>query len=80
MSKRHTVSLNHVISVCDYMLDHMDCVMRASVKKQTQCKEDLFLAVKLARQKRSKYYAEVTPTTGILLISAHILNSFQTLQ
>jgi len=36
-----------------------------------QRKEDLFFAVKLARQKLSKYYAELTPTTGIHLISAH---------
>jgi hypothetical protein len=32
--------------------------------------------VKLARQKLAKYYAEVTPSTGILLISAHILDPF----
>jgi hypothetical protein len=32
--------------------------------------------VKLAQQKLSKYYAEVTPTTGMLLISAHILLPF----
>jgi len=32
--------------------------------------------VKLARHKLSKYYTEVTPTTGMLLISAHILDSF----
>jgi len=38
--------------------------------------EDLFFAVKCARQKLSKYYTEVTPTTGILLISAHILDLF----
>jgi hypothetical protein len=32
--------------------------------------------VKLASQKVSKYYAEVTPTTGMFLISAHILDPF----
>ena len=32
------------------------------------------IAVKLARQKLSKYYAEVTPMTDMLLISAHILD------
>jgi len=36
--------------------------------------------VKLARQKLSNYYAEVIPTTGMLLSSAHILNPFGKLQ
>ena len=36
----------------------------------------MFFSVKLARQKLSKYYAEVTPTTGMLLISAHIHDPF----
>jgi len=40
----------------------------------------LFFAVKCARKKLSKYYTEVTPTTGILLISAHNLDLFQKLQ
>jgi hypothetical protein len=58
------------------MFDHMDGVMRALAKKKTQRKEDLFLAVKLARQKLSKYHAEVTPTMGMVLIFAHILDCF----
>jgi len=58
------------------MFDHMDGVMQSLAKKKTQWKEDLFFAVKLARQKLSKYYAEVTPTTGMLLMSAHILYPF----
>jgi len=58
----------------------MDGVMRALAKKKTPWKEDLFFAVKLARQKLSKYYAEVTSTTGILLISAHILDPFRKLR
>jgi hypothetical protein len=33
--------------------------------------------VKLARQTLSKYYIEVTPMTGMLLFSAHILDLFQ---
>ena len=34
--------------------------------------------MKLARQRLSKYYASVTPTTGmLLLISAHILDLFR---
>ena len=42
--------------------------------------EDLVFTVKLAWQKLSKYYAEVTPTTGMLRMSAHILNHFWKLQ
>jgi len=76
MSKRHTVTLHHVITLYNDMFDHMDGVMRALAKKETQWKEDLFFAVKLARQKLSKYYAEVTPTTLMLLISAPILDPF----
>jgi hypothetical protein len=52
----------------------MDGVMQAVAKKRTQWKKDLFFAVKLAPQKLSKYYAEVTPTTRVLLVSAHVLN------
>ena len=62
------------------MFDHMDGVLRALVKKKTQRKEDLYFAVKSARQKLSKDYAEVTPTTGMLLISAHILDLFRKLR
>jgi hypothetical protein len=74
MSQRHTVPLHHVITVYNDMFDHMDGVMGALAKKKTQWKEDLFFAVKLARQKLSKYYTVVTPTTGMHLISAPILN------
>jgi len=80
MSKRHTVTLHHVITVYNVMFDHMDGVMRALAKKKTQWKEDLFFAVKSAQQKVSKYYAEVTPTTGMLLISAEILDPFRKLR
>jgi len=48
MSKRHTVTLHHVITVYNDMFDHMDGVMRALPKMKTQWKEDLFFAVKLA--------------------------------
>jgi hypothetical protein len=80
MSKRHTVTLHHVITVYNDMFDHMDDVMRAFAKKKTQWMEDLFFAVKCVRQKLSKYYTEVTPTTGMLLITAHILDPFQKLR
>jgi len=80
MSKRHTVTLHYVITVYIDVFDHMDGVMRALAKKKTQWKEDLFFTVRLARQKLSKYYAEVSATTGMLLISAHILDPFRNLR
>jgi hypothetical protein len=58
----------------------MDGVMQALAKKKTQWKENLFFAVKLARQKLSKYYAKVTPTMGMLLNSSQILDSFRKVQ
>jgi hypothetical protein len=79
MSKRHTVTWHHVITVYNDMFDHMDGVMRALAKKKSHWKEDWFFAVKLARQKLSKYYAEVSPMTGMLLISLHILDPFRKL-
>jgi len=51
-------------------------MMRALARRKTQWKEDLFVAVKFAEQKLSKYNAEVTPTTGMFLISAQILDPF----
>jgi len=69
MSKRYTVTLHHVITVYNDMFDHMDGVMGALAKKKTQWREDLFFAVKLARQKLSMYHAEVTPTTGVKMVA-----------
>ena len=80
MSKRHTVTLHHVITVDNDMFDHMDGVMRPLARKKTRWKEDLFFAVKSARPKLSKYYAVVTLTTGKRLISAHILDPFRKLR
>jgi len=62
------------------MFDHIDGVIRALAKKMTQWKEDLFIAVKCARHKYSKYYTEVTPRTGMLLITAQILDPFRKLR
>jgi hypothetical protein len=53
------------------MFDHMDGVMQAFAKKKTQWNEDLFFTVKLARQRLSEYYNEVTPMTDMFLLSAH---------
>jgi hypothetical protein len=58
----------------------MDGVMRDLAKKKTQWKEDLSFVAKLAQQKLPTYYAEVTPTMGALLISAHILYPFRELR
>jgi hypothetical protein len=71
MWKRHTVTLHHVITVYNDMFDHLDGVMRSLTKKRTPWKEDLFFAVKLAKKKLPKYYTEVIPTMGMLLISMH---------
>jgi hypothetical protein len=80
MSKRHTITLHPVITVYNDMFDHMDGVMRALARKKTQWKEDLFFAMKFAPQKLSKYYTEVTPTTSMLFILAHILDPFRKLR
>jgi hypothetical protein len=77
MSKRHIITLYHLIPVYNDMFHHMDGVMRALAKKNTQWKEGLFIAVNLARQKLSKYFTVVSPMTGILLISAYILDPFR---
>jgi len=79
MSKRHTGTLYYVITLYNDMFDHMYGVMGDLAKQRTQWEEDLFLALRLTQQKLSKYYAEVTPTTVMLLISAQILHPFQKL-
>jgi hypothetical protein len=48
MSKKHTVTLHHVMTVYNDMFDHMDGVNQALAKKKTQKNRDLFFAVKLA--------------------------------
>jgi hypothetical protein len=62
------------------MFDHMDGIRRALVKKQAEWKEDLFVDLKFAWQKLSKYYAEVTPMMCMFPISAHILHPFRKLR
>jgi len=80
MSRRHSVTFHYVITVYNDMFDSMDGIMWALAKKKTQWREDLFFTVKLARQKLSNYYAEVTPSTAMHLISAHILDPFRKLR
>jgi hypothetical protein len=80
MSQRHTVTLNHIITVYNDIFDTMHGIMRTLAKKKTQWKEDLFFAVMLAQQKHSKYYAEVTATVGMYHTSAPSLDPFRKLQ
>jgi len=79
MLKWHKVTLHHVITVYIDMFQHMDGIMWALTKKQTRWNEDLEYAVKFAWPKLSKCYREVTPTAGMLRISALILDRFQML-
>jgi len=58
------------------MFDHMDGITQALAKKNTPRKKDLFFAAKLAQQKWSENYAEMTPTMGMLYISPPILDPF----
>jgi hypothetical protein len=62
------------------MFDHIDGVMQAFAKTMTGWKEDFSFTVKVAQQKMSKYYTQVTGTTGMFLISTHIIDCFRTLQ
>jgi len=80
MLKRHTVTVHHVITVYCHMMDHTDGILWALATKKTPWMEDLYFAVKLAWQKLSRYYTELTPTMGMLLISAHILDPFSKLR
>jgi len=54
--------------------------MGALAKKKIRLKEHLFFAVMLTRLKLSKYCAEVTATTGMLLICEVILGPFRKLR
>jgi len=80
MWKRHAVTLHQVITNCNDKFDQMDGLMQALPRKKTQWKEDLYFTIKLARMKQSKFYDDMTPTMGMLLISAHILDPLWKLQ
>jgi len=79
MSKRHTARLHHVITVYNLMFHHMDGVMRHLAKQMFRWKEDLFFAVKLVRQMVPKALTQVTPSTGMVTMTGHILDPFRTL-
>jgi len=74
MSQRYTVTLHPACTVYKDMFDQMYGVMWVLADMKTQWKVDLFFAVKLLVQKLSKYYTEVTPAMGKLLIAANILD------
>jgi hypothetical protein len=76
MSKRYSVTMHHVITLYNNMFDYMHGMMRTLAQHNSQWNEDLFFAVKLARQKLSKYYLEVTPKTYMVRIYPQILNPF----
>jgi hypothetical protein len=59
------------------MFAHIDGVMPALDMKITQWNDDVFFTVKFVRQKWSKYYPDLTPMTGMLLMSAHIHDPVQ---
>jgi hypothetical protein len=75
MSKWHKGTLYYDTTIYNSMLHDMDRVMRLLAKNMTQWKEDIYSAVKVAWQKLSKLYAEVTTTPGVLLIATLILDS-----
>jgi len=74
---------SHIASHCHSVQSHVRSYGRhdaSLAQKKTPWMEELFFTVKLARQKLSKFYAEVTRTTGMPLISAHILDPIRMLQ
>ena len=79
MSKQPMVTLRHIITVFNDIFDHMDGVMQALAKRMTELKGDLYFTVKFVRQMQSNYYAEVTPTMAMPVISAHV-DPFQKLR
>jgi len=78
--KRHSVTLHHVITVYHDTLNHRYGVIRALAKMKTPWNENLYCTVKWTWQKLSKSYTEATPTTAMLVISAHFLDLFRTLR
>jgi hypothetical protein len=78
--KRHMVTWHYDSTVYNDMFDHIDGIIEALVKMMTEWRQDLLFVMKFARQKLSKSFFEVTPTTSLHLISAHTLNSFPKLR
>jgi len=55
MSKWLTVPPHHVRILFNGLFHHQDAVMQPPPKKKTQWEDDLYFAVKFARQKLLKY-------------------------
>jgi hypothetical protein len=79
MPIRHMVTIHHNLTLYNDMFDHMDSVVGALDHTKTKWKEDSFFTVKFVRQKMFKYYTEITSTSGMALISAHMVDSFRKL-
>jgi len=67
--KWHMVTLHPVITAYNNMFNHMDGIMRAFAKNQTDRKHDRDFIANYAWQMLSKIYAHVAPPIGTLLIS-----------
>jgi hypothetical protein len=61
------------------MFDHTDGVMHLFAKKKTHWKEDMFFTQKIDRLKLSIYYPDMSPTAGIHLISAQLVDPIHNL-
>jgi hypothetical protein len=76
MLTSHAVTLHHIITVYNDLLNLLNGVMQAWVNKKNKWTEALYFAKKFAIVKLSKYYTKVTAITGLPVISAHILHPF----
>jgi hypothetical protein len=80
MSKRKSITLHRVITIYNDMFDHVENVLKSLAKKRTQWKKDIHRAVRASRSKLRKYYSNVTPETGLILILGAILDPFRKLR
>jgi len=80
MSKQHAVTPHDVIIVYNDLFEHMKGVIHVLAIKEIHSMEDLYFALMVAWHKLTKWYAEVTPRTDLLVIWAHFLDTFRKLQ
>jgi hypothetical protein len=74
---RRRVTLNHIITVYNDVFDHFDSVLDALKSKKAQWQIDLREATQAARTVMMKYYDEIRPGAGTLIILGHILDPFR---
>jgi len=79
ISKRHIVTLHHIIKVNNNRFKYMDGDMPVMANMKTQWKQGWFITEMLAEHKMSKYYAEATTTTAMLFVFTRIVYSFRML-